>query len=367
MDRVQVPKQGIPAIFLQFFFIYLPGILCLFGLGYAGKLIERSIDQYGKLQHLTLPKVEYVLWAILLGLIISNTIGIPKIFRPGVMTYEFWLRVGIALLGARFLLGDILKLGGQSLVLVAVELALAIALTTLIGRFFQLNHKVTTLLAIGSSICGVSAIIAGKGAIEAEDEDAALAIAIILVLGAFGLFAYPIIGQYIHLSHELFGFWVGLVIDNTAEAVSAGNLYSEEAGKIATLVKASRNATIGFVVLGFALFWASRGQARYIKNKPLFVWQKFPKFILAFLSLSILGTLGILNSEQLTSIGNLSRWFFLLAFSGVGLSINFKQLAKLGIRPILVAVFAKMVIVYIMLTLLLTLDSMGWLGLSSSL
>ncbi|PSB04832.1 YeiH family protein [Merismopedia glauca] len=362
MAQLQISKQEYPAIFSRFFFIYLPGILCLFGLGYAGKLVEQSVKQYGKVQHITLPNIEYVLWAILFGVIIANTVGIPRILRPGVITYEFWLRVGIVLLGARFLLGDILKLGGVSLLLVGIELALAIAVTTVIGRFFGLSHKITSLLAIGSSICGVSAIIAGKGAIEAEDEDAAFAIAIILVLGAFGLFVYPLIGQYCHLSSGLFGLWAGLVIDNTAEAISAGTLYSDEAGKIATLVKASRNATIGFVVLGFALFWASRGKAGNIEHKGLFIWQKFPKFILGFLFISLLGTFGILKPEQLTSLGNLSRWSFLLAFSGVGLSINFRQLAKLGIRPIIVALSAKIAIVYVMLAILLLLDSLGLLG-----
>jgi uncharacterized integral membrane protein (TIGR00698 family) len=364
MTHLNLSEQQYPAILSRFFFIYLPGILFLFALGYGAKLIEQSIKQYGKVQHLTLPNIEYVLWAILFGVIITNTVGIPKIFRPGVLTYEFWLRVGIVLLGARFLLGDILKLGGVSLLLVGIELVLAIALTTGISLFFGLNHKMASLLAIGSSICGVSAIIAGKGAIEAEDEDAAFAIAIILALGAFGLFVYPLIGHYCNLSNGLFGFWAGLVIDNTAEAVSAGNLYSDDAGKIATLVKASRNATIGFVVLGFSLFWASRGKAEEIENKGLFIWQKFPKFILGFLFVSLLGTFGILNSEQLTSLGNLSRWSFLLAFSGVGLSINFRQIAKLGFRPIIVALSAKIVIVYAMLAILLLLDSVGLLDFS---
>ena len=89
--------------------------------------------------------------------------GVPKIFRAGVATYEFWLRTGIVLLGVRFLLGDILKLGGVSLACVAIELGLSIVLTTYLGRAFKLSPKLTSLLAIGSSISGVSAIIAAKG------------------------------------------------------------------------------------------------------------------------------------------------------------------------------------------------------------
>jgi len=139
---------------------------------------------YAKAHHWTFPNIEYVLWAIVLGLVISNTIGVPEIFRSGMATYEFWLKAGIVLLGARFLLGDILKLGGVSLVLVAIEIVGSLAFMTFLGRLFKLKPKLTTLLAVGSAVCGVSAIIATKGAIEADDEDSSFSIAAILALGA---------------------------------------------------------------------------------------------------------------------------------------------------------------------------------------
>ena len=93
----------------------VPGILLLAAIGYLGKFIEQSISAYAKANHLHVPNIEYVLWAILIGLAVSNTIGIPEVFRPGVATYEFWLKAGIVLLGSRFLLGDVLKLGGLAL------------------------------------------------------------------------------------------------------------------------------------------------------------------------------------------------------------------------------------------------------------
>src|SRR5277367_3461308 len=92
----------------------IPGILLLGVVGYAGKFIEQFIAHYGKAHHLVLPNIEYVLWAIVIGLVIANTVGVPDIFRAGVATYEFWLKAGIVLLGARFILGDILRLGGLS-------------------------------------------------------------------------------------------------------------------------------------------------------------------------------------------------------------------------------------------------------------
>jgi len=231
-------------------FRLIPGVLLLAGLGYLGKLTEQAIAAYGKSHHMALPNIEYVLWAILYGLIVANVFGVPALFRPGVATYEFWLKGGIVLLGVRFLLGDVLKLGTVSLAFVAIELTISIVLMTWLGRWLKLSPKLTSLLAIGSSICGVSAIIAAKGAIDADDEDASYAIAAILALGAFSLFAFPAIGHALGLSDHAFGLWAGLAVDNTAEATAAGALYSDAAAKFAVLAKTARNATIGFVVLG---------------------------------------------------------------------------------------------------------------------
>src|SRR6266581_4764633 len=216
-DVITVPQVRPVQPVLRFLRV-VPGVILLAGIGYAGKLLEQNVGAYAKAHHWTFPNIEYVLWAIVLGLVISNTVGVPEIFRTGVATYEFWLKAGIVLLGARFLLGDILKLGGVSL------------------------------------------IIATKGAIEADDEDSSFSIAAILALGALALFTFPVIGHFLHLSDRVYGLWAGLGVDNTAEATAAGALYSDAAGKLAVLVKSTRNAMIGFVVLGYAIYWAGKGQ-----------------------------------------------------------------------------------------------------------
>jgi uncharacterized membrane protein YadS len=232
-----------------------------------------------------------------------------------VATYEFWLKTGIVLLGVRFLLGDILKLGGVSLAFVAIELAMSIALMTALGRWFRLSPKLTSLLAIGSSICGVSAIIAAKGAIDADDEDASYAIAAILALGAFSLFAFP-------------------------------------AAKFAVLAKTARNATIGFVVLGYAIYWARKSNRQSVENKAAFLWQKFPKFVLGFLLISLLATLGAFTKPQIADLANLSRWAFLLTFAGVGLQTNIRELTKQGLRPLAVGAIGEFAIAGVTLALI---------------
>ena len=295
--------------------------------------------------------IEYVLWAIILGLAVSNFVGVAPIFRPGIATYELWLKLGIVLVGARFLLQDVLHIGGLSLALVAVELILSLSVMTLLGRIFKLPPKLTSLLAIGSSICGVTAIMAAQGAIDPDEEDTSTAIAAILTLGAIALFTFPAIGHLLHMSQQGYGMWAGLAVDNTAESVVTGSLYGTEAGRWAILAKTARSSFIGFVVLGYAIYWASQGKAAVVENKALFLWQKFPKFILGFLAISVLATVGVFTKGQLGSISSASQWAFLPAFAGVGLRTNLKDLVGQGWRPLVVGVLGEVFIAIITLGL----------------
>src|SRR5712691_5094983 len=236
-DVITVPQVQPVQPALRFLRVF-PGVLLLAGVGYAGKLLEQNVGAYAKAYHWTFPNIEYVLWAIVLGLVISNTVGVPEIIRTGVAPYEFWLKAGIVLLGARFLLSD-----------------------------------------------------------------------------------------------RAYGLWAGRGVDNTADATAAGALYSDAAGKLAVLVKSTRNAMIGFVVLAYAIYWASQGQAKSVGNKAAFLWQKFPKFVLGFLVISVLATYHLFNKDQIGALANLSRWAFLLTFAGVGLRTNFSDMRKQGLRP----------------------------------
>ena len=322
----------------------VPGVALLVAVGFAGKLLEKNIGSYAKAHHLIIPNIEYVLWAIVIGLFISNVAGVPRVFQPGIATYEFWLKAGIVLLGSRFLLGDVVHLGGISLALVGLEIAFSLALMTLLGRLFGLTPKLTSLLAVGSAICGVSAIIAAKGAIDADDEESSFAIAAILALGALALFTFPLIGHALGMSDHAYGMWAGLAVDNTAEATAAGALYSDAASKIAVLAKTTRNAMIGFVVLGYAIYFANAGRARQVSNKAAFLWAKFPKFVLGFVVVSLLASARFFNGGQLTALANLSRWAFLLTFAGVGLRTNFREMRKQGLRPFAVGALGEVAI-----------------------
>ena len=342
--RRTAPPQSLLAL--------LPGVVLLFGIGIAGKLLQGALVLlHARYPHAFIPRIEHVLLAILLGLAIGNTIGVSERFRPGVATYELWLKLGIVLVGAKFLLQDVLHIGGLSLLLVAVELVLSLSVMTLLGRIFRLPPKLTSLLAIGSSICGVTAIMAAQGAIEPEEEDTSTAIAAILTLGAIALLTFPAIGHALHMSQQGYGVWAGLAVDNTAESLVTGALYGQDAGRWAILVKTARSSFIGFVVLGYAVYWSSRGLAPDVRHKGLFLWQKFPKFILGFMAISILATAGFFTAGQITSLSNLANWAFLPAFAGVGLRTNLRDLTGQGWRPLIVGILGEVFIALVTLAL----------------
>src|SRR6202051_2709221 len=133
-DAIVLP-QNPPISVSSKFLRLIPGVALLAVIGLAGKLLEKNINLYAKSHHWTFPNIEYVLWAILIGLAISNIFGLAEIFKTGVATYEFWLKAGIVLLGSRFLLGDVWKLGGLSLLLVVLELGMAFSLMTMLWRW----------------------------------------------------------------------------------------------------------------------------------------------------------------------------------------------------------------------------------------
>ncbi|MGE5589378.1 MAG: YeiH family protein [Bacillota bacterium] len=326
---------------------YIPGIALLALVGYAGKLVSAQI-----------PHTEYVLFAIAIGMVIGNTVRLPALVLTGVNTYELWLKTGIVLMGASLSLQNVIKIGGAGLALVAAEIVISIVAARYLARAFGLTDKLGSLIGIGVGICGVSAIIGATGAIDAEEEDQSYAIAIILLFGAVMLFVFPLLGHLIGLSDKVFGFWTGLAIDNTAETVATGMAYSEAAGKLATVVKLSRNALMGLVILGFALFYARQGLAPTVSHKGKFIWDRFPKFLLGFLLMSLLATLGFFSADQVKALTALSKWFFVLTFAGVGFATQFRRM-RAGIKPFLVGFGVEAVIS--VLSLAMVVLAAAWL------
>ncbi len=327
-----------------------PGILLILALAVGGKLLSNWLQAVIAVAWVR-SLASNVIIAIIGGMLIGNLVPLPRFFGPGINSYEFFLKVGIVLMGARFLITDVARLGGIGLAIVVVEILFSIAFVSLFSRFFGLPEKLGSLLSVGVGICGVSAIIGAAGSIESKKEETGYAIAVILVFGAVALVAYPLLGRLMGMSDKAFGVWAGLAVDNTAEAVATGAIYSKAALAYTTLAKLCRNALMGFVILGFAIYYSRRGLAKEVTNKGLFLWQKFPKFVLGFLALSVLFSIlfAVLHSSgarsflagKTTGLKNLSEWAFQLTFIGVGLRTSFRDMARTGLSPLIVGVAAE--------------------------
>jgi uncharacterized integral membrane protein (TIGR00698 family) len=346
----------------------LPGILLVFALAIGGKLLSDWL-QANIVVNWVRSLTTNVIVAIAGGMIIGNLVPIPKVFTPGIAAYEFFLKVGIVIMGARFLVTDVARLGGIGLAMVVVEILFSIAFVSLFARWFRLPGKLGSLLSVGVGICGVSAIMGAAGSIEAEKEETGYAIAVILVFGAAALIVYPLIGRLLSMSDRLFGIWAGLAVDNTAEAVATGAIYSKGALAYTTLAKLCRNALMGFVILGFALYYARRGLAQQVTHKGRFLWQKFPKFVLGFIGLSVIFSvlIALFPSKdahaylvgRIDGMRRLSEWAFQLTFIGVGLRTSFRDMVRTGVKPLIVGVAAETAVAGF--TLLMVFSAAGFL------
>jgi hypothetical protein len=288
----------------------------LAAVGYAGKFIEQSIAAYTKSHHITFPNIEYVLWAIVIGLVIANTTSACRASSgPASPPTNSGSRPA-SCCSARASCSATSSTSAASRCCSAVAITLSLTFMHLLGRSFGLKPKLTSLLASAHPSAESPPSSPPSQPSTPTMKTPPTPSPPSLPSARSRSSPFPLIGHSLHLSDKAYGLWAGLAVDNTAEATAAGALYSDAAGKVAVLAKTTRNALIGFVVLAYAIYWASRGQAQAVGNKAEFLWRKFPKFVLGFLLISLLATLGYFTKPQLTSLANLSRWAFLLDLRG---------------------------------------------------
>ncbi len=346
---------------------YVPGIAMLAVIGLCGKYLERVVASVLSDSARVVSSDMYILFAIIIGIIVGNLVKMPSIFRKGIATYEFWLKFGVVLIGAKLAIQELFLLGSLGIVLVVLEIIASILIVRLVSRRFRLSEKLSSLISIGVGICGVSAIVGCAPAIDAEEKDSSYAIAIILIFGAMALVLYPAIGKLLDMTDKSFGMWAGLAVDNTAEAVATGHIYSETAGKYATMTKLMRNALMGITILGFAVYYARKGLAKDIQHKGKFLWEKFPKFVIGFILFTILASIRfengyvLLTKEQIGALKNLYKWAFMLTFAGVGLSTSIRDMKGTGFKPFAVGITTELGVGLFTLVLIFLLNFSGML------
>ena len=279
------------------------------------------------------PGVSALILAVAIGAIISNLTGTPVWAQSGVDTHKLLLETGIVLLGARLTIGQVLETGPLVAGLVIATVAFGVLFIEVLSRtLFDLGERTGSLLAAGSSICGVSAVIAVAGGIDADENEIAYAAATVLLFDAVTLVAFPVVGEGLGLSGHVFGIWAGLSMFSTGPVAAAGFAHSTVAGQWATLTKLVRNSLIGAVVLVYSLYYA-RSQAERVEIGEL--WTRFPKFVIGFLAVAALTNLGGATASQVASIDAVAGWLFALAFAGLGMEIRLAKMRQVGLTPVL--------------------------------
>jgi uncharacterized integral membrane protein (TIGR00698 family) len=267
--------------------------------------------------------------------LIANAVGIPESAEPGVDTHGRWLEAGIVLMGASVGLERLIEAGGPVLLVVVTAVCVSIVSVEVLARFLlPVPEKLGSLLAAGSSICGVSAVAAVAASIDPDRRQVAYAAGTILLFDAVTLVVYPIVGRTLGLSDLVFGVWAGATMFSTGPVTAAGFAYSQPAGEWAVIVKLARNALIGAVAVGYATYYSRDGGSEAFTGMRLLrIWRTVPTFIVGFLALVVLATLGAFSSAQIAAMDRVSSWLFLVAFAGLGFRIDVREFFDVGMRP----------------------------------
>lgn len=310
---------------------YGPGFALIFVISLLAQFIQSQITVNGK------EVVSAVAIAIILGVLIRNLIGIPDSCKLGTnFAVKRILRVGIALMGAQLSLGQVLNTGASSVLVVATCIVLAILVVRFVSMRMGMSDRLGTLLGVGTSICGVSAIVATAPVIEAKEEETSMAVATITIFGLLAVLFYPLLGFSLGLSDRFFGTWAGTAVNDTSQVVATGLIFSQRAGEIATVVKLTRNLFMAPVIVVLSWFYLKRRQAEGEakgEGKGLKLQQVFPLFVLGFVGMAVLNSLGAFPSAVRQSIHIVSQFLIVASLAGVGLETNVVAMKKIGLRP----------------------------------
>ncbi|MDX2140658.1 MAG: putative sulfate exporter family transporter [Chloroflexota bacterium] len=301
--------------------------------------IDGGIAAFFRTQGVAQNPLEYPLTAVLVGLIANFILRQLRLYdrvRPAIRT-ELFLKIGLVLLGARISLGDLLATGAGGLIQALVLVSSVFLFTWWLGGRFKLPETLKAVMASAVSICGVSAAIAAAGAVQARKEEVSYITTLVILTALPLMLLMPLLATAMGLPPTVAGAWFGGNIDTTASVVGAGTLYGPEAQQTAAVVKLAQNVLIGFVSFGLALYFAVRVQGDTAQRpSPRVMWERFPKFVLGFILVSLLATTGVLTPGLVRELNTLTQWAFALAFVCIGLDFSLVSLRAAGWRPIAV-------------------------------
>lgn len=283
-----------------------------------------------------IPIVGGAVIAILMGLALRNVLGVPARCGAGVkLSSKLVLQVAIAVLGASLSLRQVWTTGTGSLAVLLGTLVLGIPLILLLGKLLGVDRRLSRLIAVGTGICGASAIAALAPILAAEDGEIAYAIATVFLFNIAGVLIFPPIGRLLGFSAHDFGLWAGTAINDTSSVVAAGYSFSAAAGAYAVVVKLTRTLMIVPVSLIFALVTARERRSQLTTASVGAGRARVPAFILWFIVASALNTVGAFGAWGARVWPPLGQFLIVVALAGVGLSADLRAMARTGWRPIL--------------------------------
>lgn len=359
----------------------LPGIVLCFVVIIAGiytvDLIGVLLIKIDLLPTGSASPVSGIFIAILFGIIIRNVIGLHSIFKDGVaFSVKYALRAGIILLGLRLSLAEALKLGAWGIPLIMACIICGLGVTLYFTKIMQQSRRLGTLIACGTGICGVTAIMATSPVIKAKDNEISYAVANITIFGLVGMLFYPYIAQFFFADEPIkAGLFLGTAIHDTAQVAGSSLIYAqiynmEQVVDVATVTKLTRNLFI-IAVIPFVsyLFFKSSNEKGEGTEHQIPKWYKLiPLFVIGFLLLALVRTVGDMTSAKTglafgflkpsawsnfysfwSSFG--STYMLGLAMAGVGLSTDFRMFKGLGVKPFYVGLIAAVSVGIVSLTL----------------
>ncbi|MBK5278488.1 MAG: putative sulfate exporter family transporter [Bacteroidia bacterium] len=278
--------------------------------------------------------LEAVIISLVLGLIISNFFTVPSWLKSSLST-ELFVKIGLVLLGSGIIFGDILKAGMLGLIQALLVVLSVWYFAYWVCKKLKIDDELTMMLASAVSICGVSAAIATAGAIKGDSKKLSYVISLVLITAIPMMIGMPYLANYLGLTQEVTGAWLGGTIDTTGAVVASGTLVGETALKISTIVKFSQNVLLGLAAFAISVYWSysKKNEGEKTNDKPTIqvIWDRFPKFVLGFLGASLLFSFVVDQSivnEVKGSIKNIQGLWFSLAFVSIGLETKFSDLFK---------------------------------------
>lgn len=291
--------------------------------------------------------------ALLLGMVVNPLIRAHSYFDKGLkFSSSVILKVAIVLMGASLNFTQVMSVGKVSLFVMIFTLLTAFGMGYLVGKLFKMDWRLSSLISAGTGICGGSAIAAIAPAIKAKTSDIAYAISATFLFDILMVVAFPIIGKMLGMSDLGFGLWTGTAVNDTSSVVAAGYAFSEVAGNYSIIVKLTRTLSIvpAVLILSYINGRVERMEmSDEVASTRVSLKQIFPWFIIFFILVVTVNSLGLISSSLSLSLTTFSKFAMIMSLGSIGLNTNFKEVSKSGFKPMLHGFIISLLVVLVSL------------------